>query len=302
MTIYKAGGSDSPVPYSLTPDGIQLNDGDTFEANGHIDIKFTSDDGSSAEAGIHFDPNNDHPGGQWIGESFLPWSPFGLESGDCVTWIQISQYNEHYGEGGQEAYCIVGEEEPPVEEPEEPTPEEPEVPTVTKYEPSVEDTCDGTTWTHPAFEASYGEITHYEVSVNGGAREAYTPGDVILVAEDGGSWSVSLFAYSKTFPMGHQLGQSKGVDEVCEITPPVDPEEPEEPEEPETPDPEEPEEPEEPEDETSDSETVTSSVQPVTVDDQLAVTGSGFDIAGILVAGALLAAGASLLVRKKIAR
>src|SRR5690606_3701692 len=98
-----AGGSDGPTPYTVDRHGITLPSGDTFRAHGHVNIRWTSPDG---KAGIHFDPNNGHPGGAWIGERFIPWSAFGVPKKACVTWVQISHYNQHFGEGGQSPVCL----------------------------------------------------------------------------------------------------------------------------------------------------------------------------------------------------
>lgn len=112
-TAAHAGGSDSPTPYTVTVTGVQLPEGDTFRAHGHINWRTTLGSG-----GMHFDPNNGHPGGAFIGQSFFPIS---LQPGECITWVQISHYNEHFGEGGQEPVCAPGEEQPPVK-PERPEP------------------------------------------------------------------------------------------------------------------------------------------------------------------------------------
>lgn len=130
ITPVLAGGSDAPIPYDLTQEGIQLPGNHTFPAHGHVNIRYVIK-GSETEisAGVHFDPNNNQPGGVWIGKDSIPWSAFRLEEGACITWIQIHGYNQHFGEGGQDPFCIVVPEEPVPEVPEEPTPE-PEVPEV----------------------------------------------------------------------------------------------------------------------------------------------------------------------------
>ncbi|HWJ84528.1 MAG TPA: hypothetical protein VNR62_03815, partial [Cellulomonas sp.] len=110
--VVPAGGSDSPTPYTVTAAGITLPDGMTFQAHGHVNIHTTLGDRS-----IHFDPNNNQPGGAWIGKSFIPWSAFGLEGSFCVTWVQIGGFNEHFGEGGQDPVCVDPTPDP------EPTPE-----------------------------------------------------------------------------------------------------------------------------------------------------------------------------------
>lgn len=83
-----------------------------FPDGGHVNIKT-----SAGDKGLHFESLNwpaDHPKKKYIGESFLPWSAFGLEGSFCVTWVQVSMYNEHFGEGGQQAVCVGQPEEPPV--------------------------------------------------------------------------------------------------------------------------------------------------------------------------------------------
>lgn len=127
-----AGGSDSPTPYTVTSEGISFPA--PLAAHGHVNVR--TDGGSF---GLHFDPNNGHPGAAWIGESFLPWSALGISEG-CVVWVQWSDSNSHFGEGGQEPVCLTPEPElspepepepEPSEEPSEPEPEpsEPETPT-----------------------------------------------------------------------------------------------------------------------------------------------------------------------------
>lgn len=105
--------SDSPVPYTVAPTGVTLPAGQTFPAHGHINIKITTADGTYIRSvNMHFDPNNNQPGGAYIGQSFFPVS---LAEGECIGWVQIHGYNEHFGEGGQSPVCVVVV--PPVKEP-----------------------------------------------------------------------------------------------------------------------------------------------------------------------------------------
>ena len=67
-----AAGSDGPIPYSVTVEGIQLPAGETFKDGGHVNVK-----SNQGDRGIHFESLNNQPSGQWIGKSFLPWSAFG---------------------------------------------------------------------------------------------------------------------------------------------------------------------------------------------------------------------------------
>lgn len=107
-------GSDSPTPYTVTVDGIQLPAGATFTDGGHVNVK-----SNQGDRGIHFEALNNQPSGQWIGASFLPWSAFGFDTATvCVSWVQLSQYNEHFGEGGQ---APIGNGCAPVEPSPEPT-------------------------------------------------------------------------------------------------------------------------------------------------------------------------------------
>ncbi len=126
-------GSDSPTPYTVTAEGITLPAGVTFPAHGHVNWRT-----SWAQHGIHFDPNNGQPGGKYIGESFIP---FNLEPGECVTWIQVSLFDEHFGEGGQDPICR--ELEPTPEPSSTPTPTLPPKPSPTEdptWEPSEQPT------------------------------------------------------------------------------------------------------------------------------------------------------------------
>lgn len=103
--VAEAGGSDAPIPYDVTDAGVILPKGETFPAHGHVNVRI---DGQGY--GIHFDPNNNQPGGAWIGKNFIPWTAFGVDTG-CVEWVQIHGFNEHFGEGGQTPVCF-GDETP----------------------------------------------------------------------------------------------------------------------------------------------------------------------------------------------
>lgn len=107
-----AAGSDSPTPYTVDTAGVTLPAGATFPASGHVNIKYLSN-GQTKSVGIHMDPNNNQPGGKWIGRSFIPWSAFAGDI-DCITWVQVAGYNTHFGEGGQAPICLT---KPPTEPP-----------------------------------------------------------------------------------------------------------------------------------------------------------------------------------------
>lgn len=102
------GGSDDPTPYTVNAAGVTLPSGDVFPDGGHVNIKYTKNGGPEQGAGIHFESLNwpdDHPKKHYIGKSSIPWSVFGLSGDFCVTWVQVSLYNQHFGEGGQAPFC-----------------------------------------------------------------------------------------------------------------------------------------------------------------------------------------------------
>lgn len=109
--------SDSPVIYDISPEGITLPDGYSFHAHGHINYKVVTLDGTYLRTeNMHFDPNNGHPGGAYIGQTFFP---FNLAEGECVSWVQLGHNkielnNPHFGEGGQEPVCKEPQPEPPI--------------------------------------------------------------------------------------------------------------------------------------------------------------------------------------------
>ncbi|AGW41849.1 hypothetical protein O159_18190 [Leifsonia xyli subsp. cynodontis DSM 46306] len=85
------------APYSVTSAGVTLTDGSTFPANGHVNYRTTL-----RSVGVHFDPNNNQPGGAFIGKTFLP---IDLAPGECIVWVQYGSTNYHYGEGGEPPVC-----------------------------------------------------------------------------------------------------------------------------------------------------------------------------------------------------
>ncbi|WP_407319264.1 LPXTG cell wall anchor domain-containing protein [Isoptericola halotolerans] len=133
-----AAGSDDPTPYTVTAQGLTLPAPEAFPDRGHVNIRYTVD-GQERGAGIHFESLNDQPSGAWIGQSFLPWSALIDETDYCITWVQVSLYNEHFGEGGQDPVCTT--EEPTTEPSEEPSTDPTEEPS---DEPSEEPSTDPT--------------------------------------------------------------------------------------------------------------------------------------------------------------
>ncbi|BGP54626.1 hypothetical protein JCM8202v2_002213 [Rhodotorula sphaerocarpa] len=116
-----SGGSDGCTPYTVTAAGVALPAGQTYQAGGHVNyIAIPKSEYVPGETylhpgsnwtpqsfGVNFDPNNGQPGGVYIGKSFFD---FGLAAqafpqGYCIIWVQLAQYNQHYGEGGQAPVC-----------------------------------------------------------------------------------------------------------------------------------------------------------------------------------------------------
>ena len=118
-------GSDSPTPYTVTAAGITLPAGDVFFDNQEVNIS-----GDFGSRGIHLESKcveaqsgpgdrpecftanswgvSLHDMAQLIGESFAPFSVFGLSGAYCVNWVQIGGYDPHYGEGGQPPRVLDG--------------------------------------------------------------------------------------------------------------------------------------------------------------------------------------------------
>jgi len=92
-------GSGDPTPYTVSRDGLTFPS--PLHAHSHINVR-TAD---GVTHGLHIDPNNGHPGASWVGQSFVPWSAFGITDG-CVVWVQWSGASEHFGEGGQKPVCL----------------------------------------------------------------------------------------------------------------------------------------------------------------------------------------------------
>lgn len=234
--LASTGGSDAPTPYTVDLNGITLPEGATFKDNGHINIETTS----GKKTNTHFEAKcitrtdaecagARHDAAQLIGKNFAPWSALGIDiETECVSWVQIHDYNQHFGEGGQKPVGkACGDTTPPVEEP--------PFTGVEKWSPSVTTTCETATFSHPEFRIAATQIKPenytYQVTLNGTAGEvlAYTPGTVIPIPFENkfvkNTYAVTLWAHyadGKPF-VKQQLGQIQQVSEPCEeVIPPVE--------------------------------------------------------------------------------
>jgi hypothetical protein len=97
-----AGGSDAPTPYTVTADGLTLPAGRTFVENDHVNVRYVVD-GVTLSAQLHVQAATAQ--GALAGRSEVRWSELGLPAERCVTWVQVSGFNEHFGEGGQRPVC-----------------------------------------------------------------------------------------------------------------------------------------------------------------------------------------------------
>lgn len=242
-TAASAAGSDSPTPYTVDATGITLPAGDTFRDNGHVNINTSL----PSAWNLHFESKcidrTDHEcagklhnDAQYIGKSFVPWSAFGLSGAFCVRWVQISHYNEHFGEGGQKPVCVMppSEEEPPV------TPEPPK----DVVKPHIQDyiDCDGGAFVLDNLNSTV-PVTY---TVNGvdyvvPAHEAvHTPRAdsvdrwFIITAEPGSKrWEFPAVLGEEFCPTPGE--EQPPTEPETPVEPPVTPEEPTTPEEPVTP-------------------------------------------------------------------
>lgn len=102
-TSATAGGSDDPTPYTVTSSELELPAGDTFGEHDHVNVAYTTAFGTGS-ANLHTGiPGS--PGADVIGQGEVSWSRIGVPTGACITWVQVSGFNEHFGEGGQSPVC-----------------------------------------------------------------------------------------------------------------------------------------------------------------------------------------------------
>ncbi|KAH8923767.1 carbohydrate-binding module family 1 protein [Atractiella rhizophila] len=125
-TCNSGGGSDGCTPYTIGNtcsngiNGLTLPPGKTFSDGGHVNYQaipcsqykcgqtYKSNSGwTPASFGTHFESLNNQPSGKYIGKSCYDFSgAYNYFGGSyCVTWVQSSDYNQHWGEGGQPPVC-----------------------------------------------------------------------------------------------------------------------------------------------------------------------------------------------------
>ena len=131
--------------FTLTNIGIDLQQS-TLEDNGHINIKLSS----GKEINIHVErkcadvADGKHPEcgssdasvpnktdvARLIGKTLIPWSVFGTKvaSDSCITWVQVSTENYHFGEHGEKQFCLTDEEPTPEQPSENPPVDDTDVP------------------------------------------------------------------------------------------------------------------------------------------------------------------------------
>lgn len=113
------GGSQDPTPYTIDPTGITLPAGRTFDYHDVQDANFTTTTGHTIN--LHFEEGRSHA---LAGTNSIAWTQLGFQPGECISWVQLHGFNEHFGAGGQDPACI-------------PTPQpEPSIDTTTPAEPT----------------------------------------------------------------------------------------------------------------------------------------------------------------------
>ncbi|POY75491.1 putative Cellulose 1,4-beta-cellobiosidase (non-reducing end) [Rhodotorula taiwanensis] len=116
-----SGGSDGCTPYTVGYSGVTLPQGQTYPSGGHVNYQAIPKSQYVAgqtylkpgskwtpqSFGMQFDPNNNQPGGVYIGRNFFDFgqAAAAFPQGYCITWVQLAQYNQHFGEGGQCPIC-----------------------------------------------------------------------------------------------------------------------------------------------------------------------------------------------------
>ncbi|TKA53806.1 hypothetical protein B0A53_03216 [Rhodotorula sp. CCFEE 5036] len=116
-----SSGSDGCTPYTVSYAGVTLPAGQTFPAGGHVNYQaipksqyspgqtYTKPGAGWTPSGFsgNFDPNNNQPGGVYIGRNFFDFGAAAqaFPGGYCIIWVQVADYNQHFGEGGQAPIC-----------------------------------------------------------------------------------------------------------------------------------------------------------------------------------------------------
>jgi len=99
---WATGSDDTHVPYDVTVDGVTLPAGDTFADSDHVNVRYTYR-GKDRSANLHIE--REQPSRAVIGQSSVSWEIVGVPEGSCITWVQVSGYDEHFGEGHQKPVC-----------------------------------------------------------------------------------------------------------------------------------------------------------------------------------------------------
>ncbi|MDM7854604.1 hypothetical protein [Cellulomonas alba] len=100
-----AHGSDDPTPYRVTSSGIELPAGATLGDDADVNVRWTRANVTHA-ASLHTGHAGDS-GHRWASAHTVTWAELGVPTGACVTWVQVSGYDEHFGEGGQKPVSVT---------------------------------------------------------------------------------------------------------------------------------------------------------------------------------------------------
>lgn len=108
MALNNVDGAD----YTLTPTGIQLNNGLTFQDNDHINVRILDPQGNTQTVNMHIEgkcapwpapaecSELKHHQAKLIGQNYVPYEVIGmspdLKSDGCIQWVQFARSNYHY--------------------------------------------------------------------------------------------------------------------------------------------------------------------------------------------------------------
>jgi hypothetical protein len=104
-TAALAHGSDAPTPYRVTSTAIELPTGRVLGDNAHVNVHYTFhgvQGSASLATEIAGKPDHDLASAHEVA-----WSRIGVPDGAYVTWVQVSGFDEHFGEGGQKPVCVT---------------------------------------------------------------------------------------------------------------------------------------------------------------------------------------------------
>ncbi len=112
-TLVGSSSSATPVAargYDVSPSGITLPADTTFDSFTYVTYWVTALDGTRPRAfGIDLVPEDGAVGARHIGASFLLFDDAraAYPEGYCVTWVEVSSFEQRFGDGDEAPECTV---------------------------------------------------------------------------------------------------------------------------------------------------------------------------------------------------